>query len=151
MLGKISEIHGLIEPVIEQMGYELLGIERVQNGRHVILRVYIDKPEGINLDDCAKVSHQVSGVLDVEEPISGAYDLEVSSPGMDRPLFRLKDFVKFTGHRASVKLSVPLNGRRNFKGLIKGIEGSMVLIHVDDVEHKLLFDHIEKARLVPEF
>lgn len=151
MSRKISETCELIEPVLKQMGYELLGAELAQNGRHTVLRVYIDKQDGISLDDCAKVSHQISGVLDVEAVITGTYALEVSSPGLDRPLFRLADFEKFSGHKADVKLSFPLNGRRNFKGFIKGVEGNLVLMQVEQDEYKLLFEHIEKTRLIPEF
>ncbi len=141
----------LIEPVIEQMGYELVGTERIRNGKHLILRIYIDKPEGITVDDCAAVSHQVSGVLDVEDPIEAAYDLEVSSPGLDRPIFRAEDFARFAGERAKIKLSVPLARRRNFTGTLLGMQDGKVSVQVDQEVFELEYQHIEKAKLAPQF
>jgi len=109
----VRDLTGLFEPVIESMGYELVGVEFSTNGRHGTLRVYIDREQGVSLDDCAAISHQISGILDVEEPIKQAYDLEISSPGIDRPLFKLADYERFAG-RIAKKLyataSSPLDG-----------------------------------------
>jgi ribosome maturation factor RimP len=109
----LRDLTELFEPVIESMGYELVGVEFNAAGNHGTLRVYIDREEGVNIDDCAAISHQVSGILDVEEPIQQAYDLEISSPGIDRPLFKLVDFERFAGKTAKIKLAVGLEGRRN--------------------------------------
>lgn len=147
---KVLKEWQLIEPVVSSMGYELVAIERLRQAKHETLRVYIDKPEGINVDDCAAVSHQLSGVLDVEELISRAYDLEISSPGLNRPLFKMEDFQRFTGQDTKIRLIMPLDGRRNFKGTIIGVEGNNVLVQVDQQRFELPFDQIEQARLVPE-
>lgn len=139
----------LIEPVVEDMGYELVGVEfRAQSEEGAVLRVYIDKEDGINIDDCAAVSHQISGILDVEDPIREAYKLEVSSPGVNRPLFRESDFEKYKGHMAKIKLSIPYEGRRNFSGVLQGIEDSMAVIVVDNMEYLLPIEQIDKANLV---
>lgn len=152
MLHSASKEWALIEPVVEDMGYELVGVEFMsQSEDGAVLRVYIDKEEGIHVDDCASVSHQVSGVLDVEDPIHDAYKLEVSSPGLKRPLFKEDDFVKYTGHLAKIKLSMPYEGRRNFTGVLQGIEDAMVIIVVDNMEYLLPIEQIEKANLVPQF
>ncbi len=134
------------------MGYELVGVEhRPQGGGSELLRVYIDKPAGIGLEDCTAVSHQLSGVLDVEDPIAGEYALEVSSPGLDRPLFDLAHFEHFAGSQAKVKLNRALDGRRNFRGQLVGVEGDDVLMLVDGETYRLPFGQIDSARLVPEF
>ncbi len=142
----------LIEPIVESMGYELVGVEFCPNSEDgAVLRVYIDKDGGIDVDDCAAVSHQVSGVLDVEDPIREAYKLEVSSPGLNRPLFREADFVTFSGQMAKIKLSMPYEGRRNFAGVLHGVEDAMVIIVVDNMEYLLPIEQIEKANLVAQF
>jgi ribosome maturation factor RimP len=134
------------------MGYELVGVELVRRGAAgLLLRVYIDQPEGITLDDCAAVSHQLSGVLDVEDPIRERYLLEVSSPGMDRPLYTPAHYARFEGHKAKLKLAEPRDGRRNYTGVLRGSEGGMVRIEVEGQVFEVPFDHIESARLVPEF
>lgn len=142
----------LVRKVVEPMGYELVGVEHVTGqGRAGLLRVYIDKEEGITLDDCEKVSHQLSGTLDVEDPIAGEYSLEISSPGLDRPLFELSQYERFVGQKVSIRLTHNLEGRRRFKGVLKGIEGGDVLIEMDGETYVLPFDLIDTARLVPEF
>jgi ribosome maturation factor RimP len=148
---KLKLLHELIEPGVTSLGFELWGIEYLAHGAHSVLRVYIDAEKGITVDDCAKVSHQISGVLDVEEPISGQYNLEVSSPGLDRPLFTLAQFVAFTGHKVEVRLRVPFEGRRKFKGLLNGVEGDEVLVIVDKEEYLLPIDSIDRANVVPQF
>lgn len=139
----------LIEPVVIGMGYELVGVEF--DSRQRILRVYIDSEAGILIDDCSQVSHQLSGMLDVEDPIPGEYQLEVSSPGMDRPLFTLAQFERFKGSLARVQLHRPLEGRRKFKALIVGVEGDTLQLQEGEAVFAIPFDSIDKARLVPEF
>ena len=142
----------LIRTSVEPMGYELVGVEYVSQGAsgHT-LRIYIDHSNGITFDDCVAVSRQVSGVLDVEDPIHGSYDLEVSSPGLDRPLFYKEHFERFAGQQVKVVMHSKVEGRRRFKGLLKGVKGDDVLVVVDDEELALPLDQIEKARLVPDF
>jgi ribosome maturation factor RimP len=141
----------IIEPVLGQMGYELVGVEMIRNGRHCTLRIYIDAPAGVTLDDCVAVSRHVSGVLDVEDPIQTPYQLEVSSPGLDRPLFKVQDFERFAGAVAKIKLLVPHDGRRNFTGILRGLSNGRVKIEVDEEVFELEFEHIERAKLIPQF
>lgn len=141
----------LLEPTIEMLGYELLLVE-YESGNTATVRIYIDGPNGINVDDCSAVSHQVSGVMDVEDPISGKYTLEVSSPGVDRPLTKRAHFETYTGNRIRVKTDNPsLEGRRNYTGLLIGLEGEEIVVEVDGENHYIALDDIERARLVPEF
>jgi ribosome maturation factor RimP len=131
------------------MGYELVGIEF--DSRLRVLRVYIDQEAGIQLDDCSRVSYQVSGMLDVEDPVPGNYQLEISSPGLDRPLLKLTHFERFTGSLARIQLRRPIQERRRLKGRLAGIEGNEVLVEEDNETVRIPFDAIDKARLVPEF
>jgi ribosome maturation factor RimP len=148
---KHAALNALIEPVITAMGFELWGIELLPQGKQSRLVVYIDSPAGITVDHCADVSRQVSGVLDVEDPIPGKYQLEVSSPGMDRPLFDLEQFARFKGHQVSLRLRAPFEGRRKFKGLLAGVENDEVLLQLDGEEYCFPIDGIEQARIVPQF
>jgi ribosome maturation factor RimP len=142
----------LVRAVVEPMGYECVGVEyAARTAGAAVLRVYIDHADGIGLDDCEAVSHQLSGALDVADPIAGHYDLEVSSPGLDRPLFELAHFRRFVGSRAQVRLLDQLDGRRRFTGRIVGVDGDDVLLDVDGARLALPFGRIELARLVPEF
>jgi ribosome maturation factor RimP len=141
----------MLEPGIRSMGYELVGVEYQGGSGGGLLRVYIDSEDGISADDCQKVSYQVSGVLDVKDPIPGHYTLEISSPGLDRMLFRLQDFERFAGQLARVRMSHPINGQRKFKGRLRGLDGDNVVIEQEGQEISLPFDEIEQARLVPEF
>jgi ribosome maturation factor RimP len=148
----VRDLSELFEPIVESMGYELVGVELLGAGDHCTLRIYIDRNDGVNLDDCAAISHQVSGILDVEEPIKQAYDLEVSSPGIDRPLFKLADYERFTGKTARIKLTVGLLGRKNFKGQLQGVADSkLVTIEVDGEVFDLPYADIVKANLVGDF
>ena len=140
----------LLAPVIGAMGYELLGIEHLPQGRHSIVRVYIDQPTGVTLSDCEQVSDHITGILDVEDPIRGSYDLEVSSPGLDRPLFTLEQFRRFLGSQAQVNLRSKLEGRRKITGRIEAIENETVVMNTDDNVYHVPADQIEKAKLVPE-
>ncbi|MFQ5488942.1 MAG: ribosome maturation factor RimP [Gammaproteobacteria bacterium] len=145
-----ERLQRLLEPVVNMLGYELVGIEYFPTGHHYILRVYIDKEAGITLDDCEIVSRQVSALLDVEDPIRGQYTLEVSSPGLDRPLFTPEHFSRFSGKQVKLRLSTPLNGRRNYKGRLQGLDDGKVMLEVDGARVDLPLEDIEKARLVPE-
>ncbi len=142
----------MFTPALEALGYELVGIEYLPQGRHALLRIYIDSERGITLEDCARASHQVSGVLDVEDPIQGSYSLEVSSPGLDRPLFRLEHFARFAGKPVRLRLRVPREGRRKFAGVIEGVQDGRILIRRDEepLRLELAPDEIERANLIPE-
>lgn len=139
----------LLEPVVTGMGYELVGAEF--DGHQRVLRLYIDHPEGVGLEACSKVSYQVSGVLDVEDPIPGRYQLEVSSPGLERPLFTLAHFERFKGEMVRVQLSRPMEGRRRFKAQIIAVDGDDVLLLEEGTEFRIAFGQIEKAKLSPVF
>jgi ribosome maturation factor RimP len=134
------------------MGYEVVGVELAGSGeRGRVLRVYIDQEEGITLDDCAAVSHQLSGVLDVEDPIREHYRLEVSSPGLDRPLFTPAQFERFAGHEVRIRLARLIDRRRKLSGVLRGLRGDAVLVEVEGTELAIPLVDIESARLVPEF
>lgn len=141
----------MLRPAVEQVGKDLLGIEFISAGKHSVLRLFIDHENGINVDDCAEVSRQVSAILDVEDPISTEYNLEVSSPGLDRPLFDLAHFEAVVGEIVDVKLGVPLNGRRKFKGTLEAIDGDLLIVEVDGETYELPHNNIDKANLVPQF
>lgn len=146
---KDQQIADMLQSTVAALGYQLWGVEYVAQGRHSVVRVYIDKPAGINVDDCALVSEQVSAVLDVEDPITGEYTLEVSSPGMDRMLFTLSQYEAYIGEIVELRLRSAFEGRRKFKGMLKGIEGEDIVIQIDDHEFLLPHGAIEKARVHP--
>ena len=145
-----QQLNKLIEPLIESLGYELVLLEFIQSGRSAILRLYLDCEAGVGLDDCARVSREVSALLDVEDPITVHYDLEVSSPGTDRPLAKPAHYERFLGHEVKIEMSVPLDGRRRFRGLILGTTEDGVRLGVDRDEFMLPFSKIARARLVPD-
>lgn len=142
----------LVASAVEPLGYELLGVEYLAQGRHSVLRIYIDSPDGINLDDCGRASRQVSAVLDVDDPLKGQYMLEMSSPGLDRPLFTAEHFTQFIGHEVKLRLHSPLEGQRRFKALIKGVEDDVIHLTSSetDEEWQISLDNIEKANLSPK-
>jgi ribosome maturation factor RimP len=144
----LQDFTDLFSPVVESMGFELVGVEFHGTEHHGLLRIYIDHENGIIVDDCATVSRQISALLDVEDPISQAYDLEVSSPGINRPLFKASDYQKFSGLKAKIKLGVALDGRKNFSGTLQGFENDQVLIEVDNETYELPFHDIAKANLI---
>ncbi len=146
-----AQLQAIIEPAVTALGFELVGIEHLSQGKYSMLRIYIDHEDGINVDDCAEVSRQVSAVLDVEDPIKGEYTLEVSSPGLDRPLFSEEHFHRYSGSLADIRLRVPFEGRRKFKGRLHGVEQGKVLIEVDGVEYVIPLNDIEKANLIHEW
>jgi ribosome maturation factor RimP len=149
MATKDQQITDMLRTTVEALGYELWGIEYLSQGRHSVLRVYIEAENGIAVEDCARVSEQVGSVLDVEDPIAGEYTLEVSSPGMDRLLFRLDQYPAYVGEVLELRLRVPFEGRRKFKGVLTGIEGEDVVILVDDHEYLLPHSAVDKARIEP--
>ncbi len=147
-----SDLERLVRDTVESMRYEFVGVElssRAKTG--VLLRVYIDKEGGVDVEDCARVSRQLSAVLDVEDPIAGRYRLEVSSPGLDRPLFEKAHFERFAGHRIKLVLSAPLEGQRNFKGVLRGVEDDEVILDLEDEQLVVPIGDIAAARLIPEF
>jgi ribosome maturation factor RimP len=150
----------LLEPPIEALDYELVDIEYAREGRGGVLRVFIDRraveesggspPASVTVDDCARVSHVVSELLESEDPIKGHYTLEVSSPGFDRILRKRAHFERFVGERIFAELKLPINGRRRFAGVLKSIAGDSIVVDVDGQAHELPLERIQKARLRPE-
>ena len=151
MSQRSRQLGDLIRPAVEAMGLELLGVEYVAQGKHSVLRIYIDSDEGVTVEDGQRVSHQVSGVLEVEDPIKGQFNLEVSSPGIERPLFTAEQFARFTGERCTLRLREPLNGQRKFTGVISAVDGSNITLTIDDKELNVDMNEIEKANLNPEW
>ena len=140
----------LVSAPVEALGYELVGIEFVRS-RTSILRIYIDSEDGINVDDCADVSHQVSAVMDVEDPITVPYNLEVSSPGLDRPLFTAEHYTRFMGEEVTLVLRMAVQNRRKWQGIIKSVDGEMITVHVEGNDVVFALSNIHKANLVPHF
>ncbi len=142
----------LLEPTLEAMGYELVELEARSNPKNGLVRLYIDKPGGVGLDDCEQVSHQVSGVLDVEDPMPGEYSLEVSSPGLDRPLRTEKHFAGAVGEKVKLELNAPLADRRwRFTGTLTSVEDGRVTVDVDGEAVTLDIAALKRARIVPEY
>lgn len=151
MASKHDVLTAMLAPVVTSMGCELWGLEYLSQGKHSTLRLYIDKEGGVGLEECEQVSRQASAVLDVEDPIAGEYTLEVSSPGMDRPLYTLEQFARYQGEQVSIRLRSAFEGRRKFAGVLRGVEEGDVLVVVDDHEYLLPIEMIEKANIVPRF
>jgi len=139
----------LLDPVVQAMGYEMLGIEHIPNGQGSTLRIYIDNEQGIKLEDCSRVSQQIAGVLDVGDPIQGTYDLEVSSPGLDRPLFTVEHFRRFIGVEVKLNLREKIAGRRKLVGEISTVSDERVDVIDTGINYQIPVDVIDKARLVP--
>ncbi|MDG1310848.1 MAG: ribosome maturation factor RimP [Porticoccaceae bacterium] len=147
-----QKLRQLIQPVVEALGCELWGLELQTGGKTKLLRIYIDRGEdGIGIEDCERVSRQSSAVLDVEDAINGEYILEVSSPGMDRPLYELGQFEQYIGEDISLRLRFPFEGRRNFKGRLTAVDGDEIAVVVADHEFLFPVEGIEKANVVPRF
>lgn len=140
----------MISAPVEALGFELVGIEFIR-ARHATLRIYIDSEDGITVDDCADVSHQVSAVLDVEDPITVAYNLEVSSPGLERPLFSSEHYQRFLGDEVALVLRMAVQNRRKWQGIIKSVDGEMITVTVDGKDEVFALSNIQKANLVPHF
>jgi len=148
----VSRLKEVLAPTLSSLAVELVDLEYRRESVGWVLRLYIDKEGGITLEDCQRVSEQIGDLLDVEDLISHGYRLEVSSPGLDRPLVQEKDFVRFVGERARISTRDPIGNRRNFRGRILGVSDHRVLIEADEggiteIPHEL----VSKARLVPEF
>lgn len=148
MTASLNVIADLLEPAIEALGLDFWGIEHIVRGRSSLLRVYIDSDAGVTIDDCERVSRQISAVLDVEDPLPGEYTLEVSSPGLDRPLFRIEQYDEFVGDVVNLRLRTPLNGRRKFKGLLQSVGEDRISMTVDNEPVEIPFQQIEKANVV---
>ena len=143
-----DELAKLLEPVVERLGYELVDLE-VRLGGNGLLRLYIDQPEGIDLEDCEKVSRAVSALLDVEDPLPGNYNLEISSPGLDRKLTKIEHFQRFMGETVKVQTRFPIEGRRRFRGTLVSSDDENIVVEVDGESHSLPLKTIDTARLVP--
>ena len=141
----------LLKPEIERLGYEFVALEYVGSGANAVLRIFIDHESGISLEDCEKVSREVGAVLDVEDPIPGEYNLELSSPGLDRPLTEPAHFDRYRGERIKIRMQKGFVGRRRLTGLLTGFENDAVVIDVDGEEHKMPFANVEMARLAPDY
>ena len=137
----------LFEPEITAMGFELLGIELIKNGHISLLRVYIDKFEGVNIDDCVLASQQLTGLLDVKDPIKGQYNLEVSSPGIDRPLFTDEQLKKHIGHIVMIKLREKYRGKRKITGVLEAVDNLEIIIKCNENNEKIPSELIDKAKL----
>lgn len=144
-------LRDLLEPAIENMGYELVHLELAGRGSNALLRIYIDAPGGIQIDDCESVSRHVSAVLDVEDPLAGSYVLEVSSPGLDRPLVKPDHFQQFLGDRARIVMATHILGRRRFAGEMVQADEESVVVEVDGESYELPYKDIESARLEPQY
>lgn len=157
MSEKASQIANLLAPTVQALGLELLGVEYLPAPGSAMLRVYIDVVEAeretrtIDIDDCEAVSREVSAQLDVEDPISGNYTLEVSSPGIERPLFKAEQFARFIGEEVKVVLKVPQDGRRRLTARIVSVNAGRILFDADGIDIDVAHDNIEKAKLVPDW
>ncbi|MDR8522903.1 MULTISPECIES: ribosome maturation factor RimP [Shewanella] len=141
----------MLKAPVEALGHQLWGLEYIQAGKHSTLRLYIDNEKGIFIEDCAEASRQVSAVLDVEDPISTEYTLEVSSPGVDRPLFTAEQYQAYIGETVKVQLTMPVAGSRNLKGTVTGLDGQMLNLSVDGNELTVALDNIRKGNLIAKF
>ncbi|HIC2788169.1 TPA: ribosome maturation factor RimP [Haemophilus influenzae] len=146
-----QNLQEMLQDAVEDLGCELWGIECQRTGRFMTVRLFIDKDSGVTVDDCADVSRQVSAILDVEDPITDKYNLEVSSPGLDRPLFTLPQFERYIGQDIAVHLRIPVMERRKWQGQLERIEKDMITLIVDDQEQILVFGNIQKANVVAKF
>lgn len=151
MTGFERQLTEMLESAVVASGYELVGLEFIRAGEHSTLRIYIDHENGITVEDCAEVSHQVSAVLDVEDPISVAYSLEVSSPGLDRPLFKPAHYEQFIGQEVNVVLKMAVANRRKWKGEIHSVDGEAITLTVDGQQEEFALSNISKANLIPKF
>ena len=141
----------LAEPIAAEWGLELVDIQYRKEGPHWYLRVFIDKEGGVGLEDCQRVSEGLGGILDRSDPIPHNYILEVSSPGLERPLKKKKDFIRFQGHEIKVRTYAPIDGRRNFRGQLQGVMDEFVVMEVDKKSYSIPMEKIAKAQLVVEF
>lgn len=146
-----QKLKDLLQPVVEDLGCELWGIETQQMGRALTVRIFIDKENGVTVDDCADVSRQVSAILDVEDPIADRYNLEVSSPGLDRPLFTLAQFSQYVDAIVAIHLRIPMANRRKWQGKLISVDNDMITLDVEGKPEQFVFGNIQKAHVVPQF
>lgn len=148
-MNETGRIEKIIAPSIEAMGYEIVRVQ-LSGGQRPILQVMADRTDGapMTVEDCADISRAVSALLDVEDPIAGAYSLEISSPGIDRPLTRLRDFQRFVGFEARIETRVAIDGRKRFRGVLKAVEGAVVSVETEHGSASVPFDNIQRAKLV---
>jgi ribosome maturation factor RimP len=147
----VRKLNELLQPLVEDLGYEFIGLEYNPNPKNAVLRLYIDHDNGVGIEDCEVVSRETAALLDVKDPIRSRYNLEVSSPGLDRPLFTAAHYQEFTGHKAQINLFAPKDGRRKFIGQILGADENSVKFEQDGSEVMLDYDNIVKAKLVPDY
>lgn len=147
----VQKLNELLQPLVEDLGYEFVGLEYNNNPKHSVLRIYIDHENGVGIDDCENVSREVAALLDVNDPIRSHYNLEISSPGLDRPLFTPAHYRQFAGNMVQINLFAPQDGRRKFSGQILGADENGVRVEQDGSEVRLDFDNIAKAKLVPDY
>jgi len=143
----LQEVRQVVEPILESQGLELVDLEYQRESQGWVLRIYLDREGGVSLDDCAGISHEVGAVLEVKDLIPSSYTLEVSSPGLTRPLKKPEDFNKFRNQMVKIKLYEPLDGRRNFKGTLLGLEGDRVRVEAEQQVYELPLQRIAKANL----
>ncbi|MFC4351933.1 ribosome maturation factor RimP [Fodinicurvata halophila] len=149
--GKAADVERIIAPAVEDLGYEIVRVQLSGGARCPILQIMVERPErGMSVDDCAEVSRTVSALLDVEDPLSDSYELEVSSPGLDRPLTRLKDYERYAGFEAKLELDAPRKGRKRWRGRLRGLEDTTVLLQESETGEieRLPFGEIAKGKLV---
>lgn len=146
----LEKLEAIISPILENLGYQLVDCELITNTGRMILRVYIDKDGGITIGDCSSVSRSIGDVIEIEDILKKAYSLEVSSPGLDRPLRKPEDFKRFSGSTVKLKTARPVNGRSNYKGLLEGMDGNDIVIRVDGVECRVPITELSKARVEPD-
>jgi len=146
---KVQTLITMLQPAVEACGFELWGLEFFPQGKRSVLRIYIEGTEGVTVEGCSLVSHQVSGILDVEDPISGEYLLEVSSPGWDRPLFTLPQYQRFVGSEVNLRLVAPINARRRYRGHIQAVIDNTIELAFEGQVIRIPFAQIDKANVVP--
>ena len=144
-----QELEQLLGPTITGLGYELWGLEYLSGGNRATLRIYIDTPGGVTLGDCERVSHQLNGVLDVDDPVRTVHTLEVSSPGLDRILFKPHQYELYLGQAVTMRLRFPLEGRRRFEGVIEGVQDGDVVLRVNGATCAVPLEQVHRARVVP--
>jgi ribosome maturation factor RimP len=148
--GKAREVSDLVAPILEDMGFELVDVEYVSRHGRWVLGLFIDREGGVTIDDCARVSREIGDVMDVREIIDHEYVLEVSSPGIDRPLRKIRDFEKAVGGRVKLRTGKPREGRRNYEGVLVRVQGEALTLFVDGEEISFTLDELDKANLVYE-
>ena len=147
-----TELTELLAPIVAELGLECLGVEYSPSHGNSLVRVYIDALDrAVTVDDCEAASRQISATLDVHDPVQGRYTLEVSSPGLDRPLFTPEQFARFIGQSTKLEVNLPINGRRRFQGPIRAVEGSAIVLEQDGVDVRIAHENVHKAKLVPDF